>query len=53
MGDMAKQESRQVAVTDDRKSSIADASDGTSSDRGEGAVTEDMPEEALSYVLGL
>lgn len=53
MGGMAKQESRQEAVADGRKDSIVDDVDGMFSDRREGAATEDMPEEALSYVLGL
>lgn len=53
MDGMAKRESRQEVVPDGGKSSIADNSDKMLPDRGEGAVTEDMPEEALSYVLGL
>lgn len=53
MGGMGRQESRKEVVTDDRKCSIADDSDKMLSDRGEGVATEDMPEEALSYVLGL
>lgn len=53
MGGMAQRQSRQEDVIDGRNSSIADDSDKMLPDRGEGAVTEDMPEEALSYVLGL
>lgn len=53
MGGTAKQESRQEAVADGRKDSVVDDVDGMFSDRGEGVATEDMPEEALSYVLGL
>ncbi len=53
MGGMAKQESRQEAVPNGGKRSIADDSDKMFPGRGESAATEDMPEEALSYVLGL
>lgn len=53
MGSMAKRESRQEVIPDGGKCSIADDLDRMISDSGEGAVTEDMPEEALSYVLGL
>lgn len=53
MGGTAQRQSRQEDVIDGRNSSIADDSDKMLPDRGEGAVTEDMPEEALSYVLGL
>lgn len=53
MGGMAQRKSRQEDVIDGRNSSIADDSDKMLSERGEDAVTEDMPEEALSYVLGL
>ena len=53
MDGMAKRKSRQDVVPDGGKSSIADDSDKMLPERGEDAVTEDMPEEALSYVLGL
>ncbi len=53
MGGMVQRQSKQEVVPDDGKCSIADDSDKMLSERGEDAVTEDMPEEALSYVLGL
>ena len=53
MDGMAKRKFRQDVVPDGGKSSIADDSDKMLPERGEDAVTEDMPEEALSYVLGL
>lgn len=53
MDKMAGRKSRQDNIPDDGKSSIADDSDKMLPDSGESTVTEDMPEEALSYVLGL
>ncbi len=53
MNGMAGRKSPQGDIPDDREGNIANNSDGMIPDGGEGGITEDMPEEALSYVLGL
>lgn len=50
--DMTKRASRQDTAFSGRESCMADDSERTFSDK-ESAETDDMPEEALSYVLGL